>query len=186
MFLPRSRVLLAYGDELLTSPTDRKVGLAVAILTCAVVWGGYRYTESVHPYTVPIQAGESKVDAMPIARTSCNKVTHANMTYQAAHYVWPWKSQQWRLSGQHREFTTAGVRFVTNWDSTPGSRLSKRTGSNWFINDDDKGIQPGETVKLRWKPKMRCGKYNVWWHCWVTQKAALCLLMTWTKRQSLY
>ena len=49
MFLPRSRVLLAYGDELLTSPTDRKFGMAMAILTCAIVWGGYRYTESVHP-----------------------------------------------------------------------------------------------------------------------------------------
>ena len=57
MFLPRSRVLLAYGDELLTSPTDRKFGMAMAILTCAIVWGGYRYTESVHPYTIPIQAG---------------------------------------------------------------------------------------------------------------------------------
>ena len=37
MFLPRSRVLLAYGDELLTSPTDRKFGMAMAILTLSLI-----------------------------------------------------------------------------------------------------------------------------------------------------
>ena len=57
MFLPRSRVLLAYGDELLLDPMDRKIAIGVAVLTCALVWGGYRYTESKHPYTIPIQAG---------------------------------------------------------------------------------------------------------------------------------
>ncbi len=61
MFLPRSRVLLAYGDELLLDPMDKKVAWIVLILTFGIVWGGYRYTETKHPYTVPIQAGESKV-----------------------------------------------------------------------------------------------------------------------------
>src|SRR5690606_32593106 len=57
MFLPRSRVLLAYGEEPLMDPMDKKITWVLAILTLAIVWGGYRYTETKHPYTVPLQAG---------------------------------------------------------------------------------------------------------------------------------
>src|SRR5690348_18126372 len=66
MFLPRSRVLLAYGDDLLLDPMDKKMAWIILILTFGIVWGGYRYTETKHPYTVPIQAGESKVEPLPV------------------------------------------------------------------------------------------------------------------------
>ena len=42
-------------------PDGQESGLDRTDQTFGIVWGGYRYTETKHPYTVPIQAGESKV-----------------------------------------------------------------------------------------------------------------------------
>jgi methane/ammonia monooxygenase subunit B len=156
MFLPRSRVLLAYGDELLTSPTDRKVGLAVAILTCAIVWGGYRYTESVHPYTVPIQAGESKVEPMPIAPNPVAiKVTHAN-------YDVPGRALRVTMEVTNNgdsavnigEFTTAGVRFVNKLgQSHLDPDYPRELVATGLSVDNDNGIQPGETREVKMEAK---------------------------------
>mgnify|MGYP003390792733 FL=1 len=156
MFLPRSRVLLAYGDELLTSPTDRKVGLAVAILTCAIVWGGYRYTESVHPYTVPIQAGESKVEPMPIAPNPVAiKVTHAN-------YDVPGRALRVTMEVTNNgdsavnigEFTTAGVRFVNKLgQSHLDPDYPRELVATGLSVDNDKAIEPGETREVKMEAK---------------------------------
>ena len=156
IFLPRSRVLLAYGDELLTSPTDRKVGLAVAILTCAIVWGGYRYTESVHPYTVPIQAGESKVEPMPIAPNPVAiKVTHAN-------YDVPGRALRVTMEVTNNgdsavnigEFTTAGVRFVNKLgQSHLDPDYPRELVATGLSVDNDNGIQPGETREIKMEAK---------------------------------
>lgn len=156
MFLPRSRVLLAYGDELLTSPTDRKVGLAVAILTCAIVWGGYRYTESVHPYTVPIQAGESKVEPMPIAPNPVAiKITHAN-------YDVPGRALRVTMEVTNNgdsavnigEFTTAGVRFVNKLgQSHLDPDYPRELVATGLSVDNDNGIQPGETREIKMEAK---------------------------------
>ena len=156
MFLPRSRVLLACGDELLTSPTDRKVGLAVAILTCAIVWGGYRYTESVHPYTVPIQAGESKVEPMPIAPNPVAiKVTHAN-------YDVPGRALRVTMEVTNNgdsavnigEFTTAGVRFVNKLgQSHLDPDYPRELVATGLSVDNDNGIQPGETREIKMEAK---------------------------------
>jgi len=156
MFLPRSRVLLAYGDELLTSPTDRKVGMAVAILTCALVWGGYRYTESVHPYTVPIQAGESKVEPLPIAPNPVAiKITHAN-------YDVPGRALRVTMEITNNgdspvnigEFTTAGVRFVNKLgQSHLDPDYPRELVATGLTIDDDRGIQPGETREVKMEAK---------------------------------
>jgi methane/ammonia monooxygenase subunit B len=156
MFLPRSRVLLAYGDELLTSPMDRKVGMAVAILTCALVWGGYRYTESVHPYTVPIQAGESKVEPMPIAPNPVAiKITHAN-------YDVPGRALRVTMEITNNgdsavsigEFTTAGVRFVNKLgQSHLDPDYPRELVATGLTMDDDRGIQPGETREVKMEAK---------------------------------
>ncbi len=156
MFLPRSRVLLAYGDELLTSPTDRKVGLAVAILTCAIVWGGYRYTETVHPYTVPIQAGESKVEPLPIAPNPVAiKVTHAN-------YDVPGRALRVTMEITNNgdspvsigEFTTAGVRFVNKLGQTHlDPDYPRELVATGLSMDDDRAIQPGETREVKMEAK---------------------------------
>ena len=156
MFLPRSRVLLVYGDELLTSPTDRKVGLAVAILTCAIVWGGYRYTETVHPYTVPIQAGESKVEPLPIAPNPVAiKVTHAN-------YDVPGRALRVTMEITNNgdspvsigEFTTAGVRFVNKLGQTHlDPDYPRELVATGLSMDDDRAVQPGETREVKMEAK---------------------------------
>lgn len=156
MFLPRSRVLLAYGDELLTSPTDRKVGMAVAILTCAIVWGGYRYTETVHPYTVPIQAGESKVEPLPIAPNPVAiKVTHAN-------YDVPGRALRVTMEVTNNgdsgisigEFTTAGVRFVNKLGQTHlDPDYPRELVATGLTIENDSAIQPGETREIKMEAK---------------------------------
>ncbi|MDR4514357.1 MAG: methane monooxygenase/ammonia monooxygenase subunit B [Nitrosomonas sp.] len=46
---------------------DRKVAWGVAILDlCAGMGWLSLFTESKHPYTIPIQAGESKIEPLPI------------------------------------------------------------------------------------------------------------------------
>ena len=156
MFLPRSRVLLAYGDELLLDPMDRKVGLAVAILTCAIVWGGYRYTETVHPYTVPIQAGESKVAPLPIAPNPVAiKVTHAN-------YDVPGRALRVTMSITNNgdtginigEFTTAGVRFVNALGQEHlDVAYPRELVATGLSMDDDTAIEPGETREVKMEAK---------------------------------
>lgn len=156
MFLPRSRVLLAYGDELLLDPMDRKVGFAVAILTCALVWGGYRYTESVHPYTIPIQAGESKVAPLPIAPNPLAiKVTWAN-------YDVPGRALRVTMEITNNgdtginigEFTTAGVRFVNPLGQQHlDPNYPRELVATGLTLDDESAIEPGETREVNMEAK---------------------------------
>ncbi|MDP1928223.1 MAG: methane monooxygenase/ammonia monooxygenase subunit B, partial [Thiobacillus sp.] len=156
MFLPRSRVLLAYGDELLLDPMDRKVGMAVAVLTCALVWGGYRYTESVHPYTIPIQAGESKVAPMPIAPNPLGiKVTWAN-------YDVPGRALRVTMDITNNgdtavsigEFTTAGVRFVNPLGQQHlDPNYPRELVATGLTLNDESPIEPGETREIQMEAK---------------------------------
>ena len=156
MFLPRSRVLLAYGDELLLDPMDRKVGLAVAVLTCAIVWGGYRYTETVHPYTVPLQAGETKVAPLPIEPNPVGiVVTNAN-------YDVPGRALRVTMDITNNgdspvsigEFTTAGVRFVNELGQEYlDPDYPKEMVATGLSVDDNAAIEPGETREVKMEAK---------------------------------
>lgn len=156
MFLPRSRVLLAYGDELLLDPMDRKVGFAVAILTCALVWGGYRYTENKHPYTIPIQAGESKIAPLPIAPNPLAiKVTWAN-------YDVPGRALRVTMDITNNgdssigigEFTTAGVRFVNPLGQEYlDPNYPRELVATGLTLDDESRIEPGETREVNMEAK---------------------------------
>jgi methane/ammonia monooxygenase subunit B len=156
MFLPRSRVLLAYGDELLIDGTDKKAGLAVAILTCAIVWGGYRYTENTHPYTIPIQAGETKIAPLPVAPNPVGiKVTWAN-------YDVPGRALRITMDITNNgdspiaigEFTTAGVRFVnTLGQEYLDPDYPRELVATGLTLDDDSAIEPGETREVNLEAK---------------------------------
>jgi methane/ammonia monooxygenase subunit B len=156
MFLPRSRVLLAYGDELLIDGTDKKAGLAVAILTCAIVWGGYRYTENIHPYTIPIQAGETKIAPLPVAPNPVGiRVTWAN-------YDVPGRALRITMDITNNgdspiaigEFTTAGVRFVnTLGQEHLDPDYPRELVATGLTLDDDSAIQPGETREVNLEAK---------------------------------
>jgi methane/ammonia monooxygenase subunit B len=156
MFLPRSRVLLAYGDELLLDPMDRKVAWVVLILTFGIVWGGYRYTETKHPYTVPIQAGESKVEPLPVKPNPIAiKVTHAN-------YDVPGRALRVTMSVTNSgdkayrigEFTTAGVRFINKVGLKHLDRgYPKELVATGLSFDNETPIQPGETREVKMEAK---------------------------------
>jgi methane/ammonia monooxygenase subunit B len=156
MFLPRSRVLLAYGDELLLDPFDKKMGAIFMVLTFAIVWGGYRYTETKHPYTVPIQAGESKVQPMAV------KPNPIAIKVMDANYDVPGRALRVTMnitnSGDRPirigEFTTAGVRFINR----VGLRYLDRNYPRELIAtglslDNDTPIQPGETRVVNMEAK---------------------------------
>ena len=157
MFLPRSRVLLAYGDEMLVNnPFDKKMAWLVLILTFGVVWGGYRYTETKHPYTVPIQAGESKVAPMPV------KPNPIAIKVMDANYDVPGRALRVTMnvtnSGDRPirigEFTTAGVRFINR----VGLRYLDRNYPRELIAtglslDNETPIQPGETRVVNMEAK---------------------------------
>jgi len=156
MFLPRSRVLLAYGDDLLLDPMDRKVAWGVAILTCALVWGGYRYTESVHPYTIPIQAGESKVAPLPIEPNPVAiRITHAN-------YDVPGRALRITMDLTNNgdtaisigEFTTAGVRFVNALGREHlDPDYPRELVATGLTLDNDAAVEPGETREIKLEAK---------------------------------
>jgi methane/ammonia monooxygenase subunit B len=156
MFLPRSRVLLAYGDEPMIDPADTKLGWIFLILTAALVWGGYRYTENKHPYTVPIQAGETKIKPLPVKPNPIAiKVTNAN-------YDVPGRALRVTMmitnSGDEAvrigEFTTAGVRFINKVGLKYLDRYYPRelvaTGLS-LANPTP--IEPGETREVKMEAK---------------------------------
>jgi len=156
MFLPRSRVLLAYGDELLIDKTDKKAGLFVALLTCAIVWGGYRYTESTYPYTVPLQAGETKIDPLPVAPNPVGiVVTWAN-------YDVPGRALRITMDITNNgdspinigEFTTAGVRFVNKLgQENLDPNYPRELVATGLTLDDESAIEPGETREVNLEAK---------------------------------
>ena len=156
MFLPRSRVLLAYGDEDLIDPVDTKLGAIFMILTFGLVWFGYSYTENKHPYTVPLQAGETKIKPLPVKPNPVAvKVTNAN-------YDVPGRALRVTMmitnSGDEAvrigEFTTAGVRFINKVGLKHLDRFYPRelvaTGLS-LANTTP--IEPGETREVKMEAK---------------------------------
>jgi len=156
MFLPRSRVLLAYGDEPMIDPADTRLAWIFLILTASLVWGGYRYTENKHPYTIPLQAGETKIKPLPVKPNPIAiKVTNAN-------YDVPGRALRVTMmitnSGDEAvrigEFTTAGVRFINKVGLKYLDRFYPRelvaTGLS-LANPTP--IEPGETREVKMEAK---------------------------------
>jgi len=156
MFLPRSRVLLAYGDDLLRDPVDTKIAWVMVVVTLGLVWGGYRYTENKHPYTVPIQAGESKVAPLPVAP---NPVA---ITVTDANYDVPGRALRVSMEVTNNgdsaiefgEFTTAGIRFINSVGrKTLDPNYPRELTAIGLSFDDETPIQPGETREMKMEAK---------------------------------
>ena len=156
MFLPRSRVLLAYGDEPMIDPADTKMAWIFLILTASLVWGGYRYTENKHPYTVPLQAGETKIKPLPVKPNPVAiKVTNAN-------YDVPGRALRVTMmitnSGDEAvrigEFTTAGVRFINKVGLKHLDRFYPRElVATGLTLANPTPIEPGETREVKMEAK---------------------------------
>ncbi len=156
MFLPRSRVLLAYGDEPMIDPMDTKLGWIFLILTFGLVYFGYTYTENKHPYTVPIQAGETKVAPLPVKPNPIAiKVTNAN-------YDVPGRALRITMmitnSGDEAvrigEFTTAGVRFINKVGLKYLDKYYPRElVATGLSTANTTPIEPGETREVKMEAK---------------------------------
>lgn len=157
MYLVRARVLAAYGDELLLDPMDRKFGIAMLVFVLVVVTAGYLAAESAHPITVPLQAGEAKVKAMPVKpNPMAIEVTHAE-------YDVPGRALRMTLHVTNNgteptsigEFTTAGIRFTnkvgaSKLDPNYPAELVATAG---LTMDNEAPIQPGQTVDIHIESK---------------------------------
>lgn len=157
MYLVRARVLAAYGDEILLDPIDRKMGIAVLLFTMVVVVGGYLAAESKHPITVPLQAGEAKVKALPVKpNPMAVEVTHAE-------YDVPGRALRMTIHVTNNgtepttvgEFTTAGIRFTnkvgaSKMDPNYPPELVALDG---LTMDVERAIEPGETVDIHIESK---------------------------------
>jgi len=156
MFLPRSRVLLAYGDEPMIDPADTKMGWIFLILTASLVYFGYTYTEKKHPYTIPIQAGETKIKPLPVKPNPIAiKVTNAN-------YDVPGRALRVTMmitnSGDEAvrigEFTTAGVRFINKVGLKHLDRFYPRElVATGLTLANPTPIEPGETREVKMEAK---------------------------------
>jgi methane/ammonia monooxygenase subunit B len=157
MYLVRARVLAAYGDEILLDPIDRKVGIAVLLFTVAVVTGGYLAADSKHPITVPLQAGEAKVKAMPVKPNPLAiEVTHAE-------YDVPGRALRMTVHATNNgtepatigEFTTAGIRFTNKVGATKvdPNYPAELVATSGLTMDNEAPIQPGQTVDIHIESK---------------------------------
>ena len=154
MFLIRARVLAQEGgDALLNDPVDRVVAWGM-LGTCFVIIAiGFFVTDAQYPYTVPIQAGETKIKPTHLKSDLTMKVL-------AADYDVPGRALRMTLTVTNNgenplrigEFTTAGIRFLNkvgvanNQDPNYPAEIMALDGLNM---EDDSPIQPGETKDIK-------------------------------------
>ena len=157
MYLIRARVLAAYGDEILLDPIDRKVGVAVLVLTLTVVVVGYMAAEAKHPISVPLQAGEAKIKPMPI------KPNPLTVDVIHAEYDVPGRALRMTLHATNNgtqpvtigEFTTAGIRFTNKFGASrvDPNYPAELVASAGLTMDNEAPIQPGQTVDIKVESK---------------------------------
>jgi methane/ammonia monooxygenase subunit B len=154
MFLIRARVLAQEGgDALLNDPVDRILAYAVLGVTFFLIAVAFFTTDSMYPYTIPLQAGEPKIKATHLRSDLTMKVL-------AADYDVPGRALRMTLqvtnSGEQPlrigEFTTAGVRFLNkvgvanNLDPTYPPEIMALDGLHM---EDESPINPGESKEIK-------------------------------------
>lgn len=156
LLIPRYLALQKEREELLTTDTDLKLGIALLIVSVGLAFYGYHWAQSKYPRTVPLQAGTMYTPPLP-AQSPVVKVE-----FQEAKYDVPGRSMRMavkvtNISGKPLrlgEFSTASIRFVNtnlpaaqaNVDSNYPKELIARTG---LVISDDTELKPGETKSLR-------------------------------------
>jgi len=154
MFLIRARVLAQEGgDALLNDPVDRIVAYGV-VAACFILIGiAFFTTDAMYPYTIPLQAGEPKIQPTHLKSDLTVKVL-------AADYDVPGRALRMTLqvtnSGEQPlrigEFTTAGIRFLNkigrdnNLDPTYPPEIMAQDGLHI---EDESPINPGESKEIK-------------------------------------
>ena len=154
MFLIRARVLAQEGgDALLNDPVDRIAAYAMLAACFILIAIGFFITDGQYPYTIPLQAGEPKIQATHLKSDLTMKVL-------AADYDVPGRALRMTIqvtnSGEQPlrigEFTTAGIRFLNkvgvanNMDPTYPPEIMAQDGLHI---EDESPINPGETKEIK-------------------------------------
>jgi methane/ammonia monooxygenase subunit B len=156
LLIPRYLALKAEREDLLTTNTDLKVGIALLVGTIAITIAGYQWAKSTYPRTVPLQAGTMYAPPLPA------QPHMVDIRFKEARYDVPGRSMRMAFTVTNvsdrplrvGEFATASVRFVNQnlpaararVDAGYPSEVVARTG---LTISDDNEIKPGETRDLR-------------------------------------
>jgi methane/ammonia monooxygenase subunit B len=155
IFLARYRALQAGREDVLTTPTDIRVGAITLVVSLGLIGAGYLIANLQHPNVIPLQAGEARYKPMP----EQPKTIDARVL--SADYDVPGRSMRVNVevtnTGQQpvrlAEFSTAGVRFRNPAGS--GVPLENPAypqdmlAAEGLVLDDNQAIAPGETKKLK-------------------------------------
>jgi methane/ammonia monooxygenase subunit B len=156
LLIPRYLALKKEREDLLTTPLDLKLAVALLIVTVALAFGSYNWAQSKYPRTVPLQAGTMYTPPLRYAPPP------AKAEFQEARYDVPGRSMRMAFKITNTgdkplrigEFATASIRFV-NW-KLPAAKANVAAGypedllaRNGLVLSDDSDIKPGETRLIR-------------------------------------
>jgi methane/ammonia monooxygenase subunit B len=152
MLMPRLAAVDAGHDDLLVTPTDKKVAAGLLIVTLLIVVIGFNWASAKYPRTVPLQGGQAKIDPLPLMEAKME------VRVERATYDVPGRSMKLRLKVHNTgtkpvqlgEFTTAALRFVNR--SVPAAMAGISANypldlvpKSGLVLPDNAPIAPGET-----------------------------------------
>jgi methane/ammonia monooxygenase subunit B len=156
LLIPRYLALKQEREDLLTTPLDLKLAIALLIVTVVLAFGSYNWAVNKFPRTVPLQAGTMHTPPLPYVAPP------AKVEFQQARYDVPGRSMRMAFKITNTgdkplrigEFATASIRFVNL--NLPAAKANVAPGypddivaRNGLALSDDSEIKPGETKLVR-------------------------------------
>jgi methane/ammonia monooxygenase subunit B len=129
LLIPRWIVLNKGREDLLVSRRDLMVGIGLGVTVIALTLGGYAYARKSYPYVVPLQAGTSKVEPLPLQNSNV-QVKVVDATYDVPGRAMRIKARITNTGTepiQILEFSTANLRFIN--PQAPGADRAVLKGS---------------------------------------------------------
>lgn len=156
LLIPRYLVLKKEREDLLTTPLDLKLGIALLVVCVVLAFWSYNLARAKYPRTVPLQAGTMHTPPLPL-QSSPVKVAMKEGRYDV-----PGRSMRVTMNLTNvsektlriGEFATASIRFVNpnlpaaaaNVDANFPRELLARNG---LVLSDDAPLAPGESREIR-------------------------------------
>jgi methane/ammonia monooxygenase subunit B len=156
LLIPRYVALQKEREDLLTTPLDLKLGIALLVVTVVLAFGSYSWARSKYPRTVPLQAGTSYTPPLPYQQPP------VKVQFKQARYDVPGRSMRMEISITNEgakplrlgEFATASIRFVNMdlpaaKDNVARNYPAELVARNGLTISDDSEIRPGESKTIR-------------------------------------
>lgn len=156
LLIPRYIALKKEREDLLTTNTDLKVGIALLVVAVGLAFYGYSWAQKKYPRTVPLQAGTMYTPPLPAENAP------VKIEFQEAKYDVPGRSMRMavKLTNQGQkplrigEFSTASIRFVNRDLPAAMARVdagypSELVARNGLQMSEDAELKPGETRTVR-------------------------------------